>query len=204
MKTIFDWYAEIIAAAPHPVVLEIGAADGLDTARLLQVILDSGKPYHYIAFEPEPRNIPKMLSLPCASKFEFVEAAVGNVNCDSDFYSSGQWPYSGSCKKPLLHAEHHWLTFLPPVKVRMVRLDDLLTGSHFDFIWCDVQGAEDMVIAGAQSTLRRTHYFYTEYLPFGEYEGCIQLPQILERLPGRWEVMQDWDGDALLHNLDFP
>jgi len=75
-----------------------------------------------------------------------------------------------------------------------------------DWIWCDVQGAEDLVIAGGLKTFARTRFFYTEYIEVEAYVGQIGRDEIHRRLPGRWRIAEDyrsWDkgGDCLFERL---
>jgi hypothetical protein len=55
-----------------------------------------------------------------------------------------------------------------------MRLDDVvsLNDTVVDFMWVDVQGAEDLVFTGAKDVLSRTRYVYTEYAT-DLYEGQL-------------------------------
>lgn len=208
MNDIWTYYPGIIAASPSPVVLEIGAARGEDTVKLMAPVLESGKPYRYLAFEPEPNNIPFLRALPVAAQIDIIQAAVGDHSGSADFRGTGDWPYSGSLKEPRQH-ETMWpdVKFMPPTKVVVVTLDGVTLAHRIDrvdFIWCDVQGAEDLVIDGGQKTLARTRYFYTEHLEVEAYAGQIPLAEIHRRLPGNWELVEDFGMDALFKNLDLP
>jgi FkbM family methyltransferase len=85
--------------------------------------------------------------------------------------------FSGSVKKPVEHlAKHPWCKFDKQIDVRMVRLDDfcqLFSLPPLSLIWCDVQGAEDLVIEGAKNALSSCQYFYTEYYDMEMYEGQL-------------------------------
>lgn len=205
MKDIRTYYQEAIESSPNPIVLEIGMGQGEDTGWLFQVLVDSGKPYRYIGFEPEPKNLAAISRLPIAKDIYVVAAAVGDRATRVPFYSSGDWPYSGSVKEPKLHCEARPdIKFSQDFMVEMVPLDLFQDILHADFIWCDVQGAEDLVIAGGQQTLARTRYFYTEHCERELYAGQIGLAEIHRRLPGHWELVQDWGNDVLFHNKDLP
>ncbi len=70
-----------------------------------------------------------------------------------------------------------------------------------DFIWADVQGAEEQLVAGGQEALARTRYLYTEFNDQQLYEGQVGLNEILKRMPGTWEVAERFGGeDVLLRN----
>jgi hypothetical protein len=71
---------------------------------------------------------------------------------------------------------------------------------YIDFIWCDVQGAEDFVLAGGDRALTRTRFFYTEYYERQMYEGQITARDIHDRLPGTWKVVEQWANDILFEN----
>jgi len=205
MSTIFERYRDIIHGTTSPVVIEIGAADGQDTARLQEPLLHTGREWRLLAFECEKNNFPKFRERKLDG-VEFFELAVSDKCGPASFVGSGSWPYSGSLKEPKLHRiSHAWIPFQPPVEVNCTTLDDVFQTcrlDHCDFIWMDVQGAEDLVIAGGLSALNKTRYLYTEYYGSEEYTGQLNREQIVERLPG-WEIVQDWSGDMLLQNTNL-
>jgi FkbM family methyltransferase len=202
---IFSRYKAVIENTDRPVVLELGAAEGEDTIRYLGALEALGRPFRYIAFEPDERNIWHLERVKEKHPFDLVPKAVGDQFGTVSWRSSNH-PYSGSVKKPIEH-----LTLYPHIRfgeldsVGMVRLDDIARGK-VDWIWCDVQGAEDLVIDGGQETLKHTRYFYTEYIECQAYQGQIGRDDIHKRLPGTWEIAEDyrsWDkgGDCLFRNL---
>ena len=69
-----------------------------------------------------------------------------------------------------------------------------------DFIWADVQGAEDLVFSGAKDTLTRTRYVYTEY-GTNLYEGQLSRDQLITLFGPKWSVVHDFGGDILLKNM---
>ncbi len=206
---IFSILPELTFASP-PVVLEIGAAWGLDTAKIANLL----KPYEYFAFEPDPRNIGSFKSkdFSLIHDIQLLQCAVGSGNGVWNFHQSTGWnPHfecehtlSGSLKTPKKH-----LTVFPHaefkenISVRVIRLDDfveLFSIPNIGFIWCDVQGAEDLVIQGGTKALSRTKYFFTEYYEEEMYEGQIGAEEIHRRLPGTWEVVHKWEADILFRN----
>jgi hypothetical protein len=111
---------------------------------------------------------------------------------------------SGSLKVPKERLQAYpWCKFDRSIEVNVMCLDNfakLWSIGKMDFIWCDVQGAEDKVVAGAQNILRQTRYFYTEFYNNEMYEGQLPLMEILNRLPGgaaQWEIAALWPNDAL-------
>lgn len=202
---IHEHYGRIIAAADNPVVFELGAADGADTVHLLAPILASGKPYRFFAFEPDPNNVESLRTSDVAGLVDIVPAAAGDRAGMVSFRSSGEYKYSGSVKNPVEHLKT-WprIRFDSPTQVPMLRLDDVFVSQkldHVDFVWADVQGAEDLVIAGAQTTLRHTSFFYTEHYEVEMYEGQIGLEEIHGRLPGNWNIVADFGSNVLFENV---
>lgn len=196
-------------------ILEIGCADGDDTSKLVQMFPRA----KFYCFEPDPRNI-YWLKQDRAERFvTLIEAAVSDIDGTALFNLSsgrgpgavtgpkGEWTYSSSLKKPTGHLkEFPWCKFQKTAKVKTVRLDSFAREhgvADVDFIWMDVQGAEDLVIAGGAATLARTRYLFTEADDGGLYEGQLGGDAIIDRLPGGrdgWEVLEKFDFDVLLRN----
>lgn len=206
---IFD----ILWALPKPldVVIEIGAADGGDSG----AIWAATQAKDYYAIEPDKRNLNILYesSMYGENNFRVFEYAVGDKDGFADFNPSNghntnldrEHTFSGSLKKPKEHLiAHPWCIFGEPIQVRTIRLDTFVEfyGIPFiDLIWCDVQGAEDLVIAGGQKSLAKTTYFYTEYYQNEMYEGQISCEEIHKRLPGEWKIIERWAENVLFKNI---
>jgi 2-O-methyltransferase len=197
-------------------LVEIGAHFGEDT-----VIFRASHPTaRIVAFEPDPRNLALIRSLGRDTLCELYPLALSNSNGQQTFHlSSGhvsthpdkmhrENPYSSSSslKAPTGHLTVHTvIKFEEDTTVDCVRLDDFapLTDTTIDFIWADVQGAEDLVFGGATETLKRTRFVYTEYAT-GLYEGQLNKSQILALFGKDWVVVHDYgnghEGDILLKN----
>ncbi len=202
--TIQEHFRGIIAGATNPVVIEIGAGRGEDTIKLMEDVRNVGRAYRYLAFECEKNNVPFIRALNIPGNLELFELAVGAQCGPVSFVPSGSWPYSGSLKEPKLHRiSHAWIPFQPPVEVSCVTLDSVFQScrlDHCDFIWMDTQGADDLIIQGGQQAFSKTRYVYAEVYENEEYTGQIGRKEILARLPGKWEITEDWGGDALFRN----
>ena len=100
---------------------------------------------------------------------------------------------------------HPWVKFEQVIQVNSTRLDDYkpLENNIIDFIWMDVQGAEDLVFAGAKNTLRNTKYIYTEYNNFELYENQANLNKILSLIGSDWSIEHLYDNDVLLKNKNY-
>jgi FkbM family methyltransferase len=206
---ILSRYKVLIENTDCPVVMEIGAAEGEDTTRYLDCLIALGRPFRYIAFEPDERNVWHLTRLLEKKPFELVPHALGDKSGLVPWRSSNH-PYSGSVKDPKAHHEL-WphISFSEPTMIYMEELDNVAARMQIakvDWIWCDVQGAEDLVIAGGLKTFARTRFFYTEYIEVEAYVGQIGRDEIHRRLPGRWRIAEDyrsWDkgGDCLFERL---
>ena len=208
---ILSRYKVCIENTDVPVVLELGAAEGEDTVRYLECLKALGRPFRYIAFEPDERNVWHLTRLLEKERgcFELVPHAIGDKNGLVPWRSSNH-PYSGSVKEPKAHHEL-WphITFSDPGLIYMETLDNVAARmgiDRVDWIWCDVQGAEDLVLAGGQKTFAKSRFFYTEYIEAEAYAGQIGRDEIHARLPGKWRIAEDyhsWDkgGDCLFQNL---
>jgi len=205
---------QIIQKLDIQVFVEIGMHFGTDTQDFRKMHPNS----RIVCFEPDPRNIEMIKKLGNDKICELYELALSNTNEPMDFYlSSGKcnglgnlldsndWSCSSSLKKPTGHLSlHRWITFPTSVKVQCSKLDDFepLKNTKIDFMWVDVQGAEDLVFSCGQETLKNTHYVYTEYCNQELYENQLNLEGILKLFPG-FKVLIDYGGDVLLENTNF-
>lgn len=203
------------------VFVEIGAHFCTDTQDFRRMHPEA----RIVCFEPDPRNIEVIKKLGNDKICELHELALSNTNDPMDFHlSSGKyddplnlacdWSFSSSLKKPTGHLEQHrWITFPNTVKVQCTKLDDFepLKNTKIDFMWVDVQGAEDLVFSCAQETLKNTQYVYTEFSDFQLYEGQLNLTKLLALFGSDWEIVQGvcppphptHGGDILLRNTKF-
>jgi len=203
-----DIYA-FIQAMPINTFVEIGVHFGEDTRKFRAMHPNA----RIIGFEPDPRNVKIIRDTGIDKICEFYPVALSDKNETRPFYmSSGKatwssdpqhrdndWSSSSSLKRPTGHLEmHKWITFPGTAMVECRRLDDIDIGI-IDFMWVDVQGAEDIVFAGAANTLARTRYVYTEYAT-NLYEGQLNREQLLAVFGPNWAVVHDFGGDLLLKN----
>lgn len=218
MESIYSHLPTLLASIEHPVIIELGAHYGQDTIELRRLFPGA----RIWAFEPDPRNIYRLKQGNIHKAATIVEAAVGDHDGTATFHlSSGMppkgdlhyqpgmpkepWSYSSSLKAPVKHLEEvPWVKFDRTATVQVMRLDTFYQReglTAIDFIWADIQGAEDLMIAGGQTALAHTSYLYTEYADEEVYKGQISLREIIGRLPGKWEVVVDFNRDALLRNI---
>ena len=206
--TIFNKLKEL-DLGDNPTVFEIGCHHGYDTERLHKCLPHS-KIY---AFEADPRNAQVFKRNNFREEINFFELCISDKNGEEDFYlSSGlppvfkngtadeeivkfcqtmEWTASSSTRKPTGHLDQTpWCEFNKKIKVKSLTLDTFCIEQNIkkiDFIWMDVQGAEDSIFRGAVNVLKSTKYIYTEYSNTELYEGQKNLKNI----------------DLQLENFDF-
>lgn len=203
---------EFIRKLNPSVFVEIGVHFGEDTRRFREMLPNA----RIVGFEPDPRNIQMIRTSGIDTLCEFYPVALSNKNEVRPFYmSSGKvppqgmdkqhiendWSSSSSLKRPTGHLHvHKWITFPSTAMVECMRLDDVpsLKDTIVDFMWVDVQGAEDLVFSGAKDVLSRTRYVYTEYAT-DLYEGQLNRDQLIALFGPSWSVVHDFGGDILLH-----
>jgi len=207
------------------VFVEIGMHFGTDTEDFRKMHPQA----RIVSFEPDPRNIQIIKKLGNDRICELYELALSNTNEHMDFHlSSGDstgktenyivnshdWSCSSSLKKPTGHLlEHTWITFPKSVKVQCTKLDDFkpLKNTKIDFMWVDVQGAEDLVFSCAQETLKNTRYVFTEFSNYELYEGQLNQEKLMNLFGPEWRIVPNvcppphpkHGGDILLENINF-
>jgi len=200
------------------VFFEIGSHFGIDT----EIIFNNTRSSIH-CFEPDPRNI-KIMEKNGISKIvkKINQVAISDYIGKSIFYlSSGNppqsfenqdlnnnsWSASNSLKKPKVHLEKNpWCKFEDFIEVDCITLEHYCKNnkiSHIDFIWMDVQGAEDMVLRGLGELKENIKFIYTEYNEEEIYENSTNKEQILNLLGTNWEIIYDFGGDLLVKNKNF-
>lgn len=189
-----------------PVIFEIGCADGLDTIEMLATFRSPAARFY--CFEPDPRNLESFKTRISDPRVTLCASAVSDQTGTREFFQSTTI-YSSSVKEPnIFEIQDVWaeIDFLPPIVVESVTLDDFVQHkalNHIDFLWADVQGAEDLVIKGGRNTLaNKVKWLYTEYSSREYYSSSPDLTAIMELLGPRWELVRDFGADALLLNTE--
>lgn len=187
----------------NPVILECGCHDGRDTEQFLAAFPDCS--IH--CFEPDLRPLLRsdppgfMCRFGTDSQVLLLNAAVSDTDGRAIMHrSSGtppgtrwntnDWDHSSSLCRPTGHlAMSPWCTFpeSKQLEVDTIRLDTWLAMHpqirSIDLIWADVQGAEAMLIRGADRTLAVTRWFYTEFYDDPMYENQPNLAELQAMLP---------------------
>lgn len=203
-------YIKSLVSSPKPVIFEIGSANGDDTLEFIKTFADTD--FRLYGFEPEPKNIKLIEDKVSSDRFELFKGAVSDTDGEITFNRSrtdnpDDLSLSGSIMKPKNHLKlWDWIHFDEQVTVPSITLDTFVRGKNIDvidFIWCDVQGAEEKVILGGKDTLaHKVRYLFTEYSDDEQYEGQPGLQRILELLP-TFEVVRTEGADVLLKNKNL-
>ncbi|MBE3095123.1 MAG: FkbM family methyltransferase [Actinobacteria bacterium] len=194
----------------NPVILECGSNIGTDTLCMLKDYPNA----QLHCFEPDPRNIItfKEATAEYNDRCTLHEIAIANEDGFIQFHQSyGRSPskpqrdhvYSSTIKDPKPQIKlHPWLKYKEPIQVKVMKFDTWLKTVNIptiDFMWTDVEGAEEEVILGGTELLKRLHYLYIEYNDFESYGGRITSTGILRLLP-KYKLIKKWSCDMLLCN----
>jgi 2-O-methyltransferase len=208
MEPHLAFIRRLLTNTPNPTIFELGMCDGFHTAMLLSFC--TTKP-RYFGFEPDLRNVQKILATELPQRMRFFPDAVGNVTGPVTFYMATPDPNgcvgSSSISEftPVLTELWPWLKCQETKEVWCWRLDDFCAQNNverIDFVWMDVQGAERLVFDGGPVMLAKTRYIWTEYDGGTLYKNSSTIAAIKARFPD-WKVLFDLGGDVLLENPAF-
>jgi len=193
----------ILRACKNPVILDLGAYGGEDTAWLIGAC---SVPPTVVAVEADPDNFARLQAAKLPASL--VHGAIANHVGTCTFYKcyTGLGVGSGSIRQPTGHLDRGGTKYdFRPMTVSCFTLDhlfDLHGLDHVDLLWCDIQAAERDMIAGGQKTLARTRYLFIEAEDDATpemYAGQLNRTALLNLLPG-WTEVQRFDFNTLLRN----
>ncbi len=208
-----------------PVILDIGSCEGEDAIRYARRFPKA----RLFAFEPLPANqalVRANLTRYAVPNVELIPMALSDRAGEAVFHlSSGkppeafagtEWNYGNKSSSLLPPARtapmHGWIEFKDKITVPTGTLDDFCTSrslKRIDFIHMDVQGAEHLVIAGAQRMLPATTAVWLEVSDQELYSGQMMRGEI-ERLMRQhgftlaFEVRREIEGDQFWLNTRHP
>jgi 2-O-methyltransferase len=208
-----DDMAGLIGENTDGLILEIGANDGEDTHAFLRKLRRA----RFACFECDPRAIEKWRRRIKDPRAVLTEAALADQDGTMPFHPSGgtppgdQWAKYGDWDKSgsLLPFDRHtdyatWMQPKTPITVKTLRLDTWrwVTGhvGRIEFAWIDVQGAEAMVLRGAEETIRQVKYVYAECDSRPLYQGMATLDDLHALLPSFRYVREYSDFNHLWEN----
>lgn len=197
------------------VIFEVGSADGTDSIDFLNTFSDIQN-FNLYAFEPDDRNLRVFKSTIIDPRVHLFEGVMGDTDGYVTFYTStksfetGQeLIYSSSLRKPGKDIYKMWPSLFQnennfsPTTVKSITLNTFVKENNInfvDFLWVDIQGAEDLFINGGLEALNtKVKYFYTEYYNEEVYVDNPNLDKIVSMLPS-FSILHDFKTDVLLVN----
>lgn len=208
LSVAYNAMQALVAATANPIIFELGMCDGYHTNMMLSWCTSQPR---FFGFEPDPRNVSKIMSSGVTRNMSFYPDAIGHVTGKIPFHLSTPEPNGAvgasslSEFTPVLTELWAWLKCQGDIEVQCYRLDDFCAQhsvDHIDLIWMDVQGGERLVFDGGPIMLPKTRMVWTEYDGGTLYKDSSTLNDVLARFPG-WEVVCDCGGDVLLKNPAF-
>jgi len=199
-------------------ILDIGAYDGTDSI-ILSRIFNKAKIY---SFEADSNNYSKLVTnIKYRRNIIPINAAVSNNSGEIEFYASenvderlSNMDASGSILFPTEENEKVWpnMKFKKPIKVKCISIKDWAEqqkGINIDFIWMDVQGAELLVLEGAEKHLLNVKGIIAEVWDDSIfYKDSVDFSQLNKYLTSKgFRLSHLWkpggSGDALFLNNTF-
>lgn len=195
----------ILKKCERPVIIELGAYCGEDSEWLRAAVNDTHE--INVMVEPDPRNVDLIRQYRAGVRTVLIEAAISDRTGVTPFFagmdarSDGERSGSGSVRKPARHVElFPEITFLDST-VPCWSLDHLTYSlgifGEIDFLWVDIQGAENLMVAGGQNALSRTRYLFIEAEQTELYRGQALREELLGMLP-QFKVIGEFDYNLLL------
>ena len=163
---------------------------------------------HVCGIEANPRTVELLrlnVRLNQVHNAELHHFAAGDAEREVEFFLNTS-NSGGSKIRPLV--EHYAFTYDRPevVKVRMRRVDDVITSGPFDVVVVDVEGAEVRALAGMQRTLEQCRVLHIEYIAEHlELVAGIGIDEYLAPIAPHFDaaILLDGDGQRLFPRESF-
>jgi FkbM family methyltransferase len=218
--------AAIFPSNSKLVIFDIGACEGEDSIRYSRLFPEA----RIFSFEPLPSNqalIEHHFARHGVERCELVTVALSDRSGTAEFFvSSGapetkdlgeDWNYGNKSNSLLPPGEKQkeqvpWLKFEDKVTVQTETLDHFCEERNIeqvDFLHMDVQGAEWLVLQGAQKTLPKVKALWLEVANEEVYQGQKVKKDIEDFLSRNgfgvtFEVMRGTEGDQFYVNKSLP
>ena len=232
MGIIVEKIHELVGNRDQVVIFEVGCADGTDTRQFLNTFGPNLKIYTFDPDPTNIKAMSQdggvdvkgnsNSKLRSDGRHTFTSVALAAEDGKTTFTRSRNangpgggvdWGrYSGSIYEPKTIIDGGprgnrcpFIKYDEKIEVTTRSLDSFCDENgikHIDFMWMDVQGAENAVFAGAKSMIGKIDYIYTEYHEEEMYVGATNLQTVTDMLGG-YDLAQNWPyndvmgGDAL-------
>ena len=193
---------ELLRPLPGGVVVELGANVGEEENWIRASF--SG-PVYYVLVEPDRHNFLCIRNRVHLGAYALYAGAVSDRDGFALFNLSIP-TVSGSLRIPTGHLKQYPETSFPHVaKVKTWTLDRIFESEELrkiDLLWSDIQGAENLMIAGGHKALQHTRYLVMEAGTVELYEGESLRPELISMLPG-WKMLREFEDNVVMQNLNF-
>lgn len=125
-------------------VVDIGAHIGYYTVLFSDLVGNEG---HVYAFEPDPINFKLLRRNAEPSNTTIENKAVSNVDGYTELFLNSEGNKGDHRIFPMVGRKS--------IKIKTIKIDTYFADNRIDFIKCDTQGAEPLVLKGAEQTLKR-------------------------------------------------
>lgn len=146
-------------------IVDVGAQALSFETHIYAPVIAAGIDYHIVGFEPLQHRLDERVQAEHDSKQSILPYAIGdggtydlrvnNIDATSSLYDLN----ADLCP---LFSDLRTLRTVGQISVETKRLDDLLPPDPIDYLKIDVQGAELMVLHGAENILKHTYCVHSE------------------------------------------
>jgi len=129
--------------------------------------------------EADPRREPELRNalLSDDKSWYLIQAIADRIGLRT-FYRASNWQSSSLLEFGTHKDVHPEVIYVGHLAVMTMTLDDIDFSPEYNFLNMDVQGAEGLVLQGAEATLKHVDYIYTEVNRDELYKGCMLLPDM--------------------------
>ncbi len=191
-----------------PFIIEIGANDGHHTSQFIEAMPNA----NICCFEFCPSAIEDFNKRNFGNRVKLFTVAISHRHESRvPDYSGGipdcrnpskPWQQSNTIVGPKEHLQRSpEITYAKGQQVQCCPLDWFYNTYLFpvDFLWCDAEGAEPLVILGGHRTLYQTRYAIFEFYERELYHRGANLRTLLSMLPD-FDLMAIYGDNALFKN----
>jgi FkbM family methyltransferase len=177
---VCESYLHAFVASPADEIRSIIVVGGCDAAEVTRMAPRYRNAVFHV-FEPSPRNFPGLAArFAHHDRVHCVQMAVSNAEGMVAFHEANLDPCGSLLPIGDAARRDYQLREAGVIEVRTTTLDSYLSRMAadipiVDMLWCDVQGAEMLVLGGAMETLSRTRALFLEVAMIEpQYEGgCL-------------------------------
>lgn len=177
METIEEFILNIVRetnkslkAEERFVFIEFGCCDGYHTELFSKLFKKEGVPYLYLAFEANPELYAYAKQRCKQTDVLFFNEAISKYTGKTKFYlssnknPSGERYYGSSSTHLPTGVLNAWpdIVFKDTIEVSAITLDEIFRQNNLtriNFIWADIQGAENDMILGGKEALKKNRLF---------------------------------------------